>query len=141
MIITVDLSKLSEVWITLETIIVYLKQRIKESVKEANKINPKIKERLKKAIIDRIDSNPDESKIEPIALPTAIVATKYDIFETYEPEKQKIIAKTLRFVAHFYGASLIVIFFIFIVQSIILTNFITKLISFLVTKMKLLQVD
>lgn len=106
-ILTVDLSKLSEVWITLETIIVYLKQRIKESVKEINKANPKIKERLKNAIMERIGDNPDHAKLEPIALPTAIVATKYDIFETYEPEKQKIIAKSLRFVAHYFGASLV----------------------------------
>ena len=52
----------------------------------------------------------DESKLEPIAMPTAIVGTKYDVFETYEPEKQKIIAKTLRFVAHFFGCCLIVRF-------------------------------
>ena len=51
----------------------------------------------------------DESKLEPIALPTVIVGTKYDIFETYEPEKKKIIARTLRFMAHYHGAALIVI--------------------------------
>ncbi len=49
----------------------------------------------------------DGAKLEPLALPMAIICTKYDIFETYEPEKQKIISKTLRFVAHYFGASLI----------------------------------
>ena len=53
----------------------------------------------------------DESKLEPIAVPTAIVATKYDIFETYDPEKQKIISRTLRFIAHFFGCCLIVSLF------------------------------
>ncbi|RMZ93451.1 cytoplasmic dynein 2 light intermediate chain 1-like [Brachionus plicatilis] len=106
-IITVDLSKLSEMWITLETVIAYLKARIKECVKEANRHDPTIKDQLKKAIQQRLSGNPDESKLEPIALPTAIVASKYDIFEKYEPEKQKIISKTLRFVAHYFGASLI----------------------------------
>jgi len=106
-IITLDLSKLSELWITMETLITYLRQRIKECVKEANKTNPRVKEKLKKSIHDRINSNIDESKLEPLALPTAIVCTKYDIFETYEPEKQKIISKTLRFVAHYFGAHLI----------------------------------
>jgi dynein light intermediate chain 2, cytosolic len=47
--------------------------------------------------------------VEPLAIPVAIVATKYDQFESYEPEEQKVIAKTLRFVAHFFGAALIVI--------------------------------
>ena len=50
----------------------------------------------------------DESKLDPISIPTAIVATKYDVYETYEPEKQKIISKTLRFVAHYFGCCLIV---------------------------------
>ena len=58
----------------------------------------------------------DESKLEPIALPTAIVATKFDVYETYEPEKQKIIAKTLRFVAHFFGCCLVVIYFFYAVE-------------------------
>ncbi|CAF0738032.1 unnamed protein product [Brachionus calyciflorus] len=105
-IITVDLSKLSELWITLEAVITYLKARIKECVKEASRNDPTVKDRLKKAIQERLGGNPDESKLEPIAIPTAIVATKYDIFEKYEPEKQKIITKTLRFVAHFFGACL-----------------------------------
>lgn len=104
------MSKLSEMWITLEAVISYLKARIKECVKEASKHDPTVKDRLKKAIQQRLNGNPDESKLEPIALPTAIVATKYDIFEKYEPEKQKIISKTLRFVAHYFGACLIVIF-------------------------------
>ena len=106
--ITVDLSKLSEVWVVLENIVTYVKQRIKESVKEASKTNPKIKDKLRHALHLRVNSHPDEGKLEPIVLPTTIIATKYDIFETYEPEKQKIITKSLRFAAHYFGASLIV---------------------------------
>lgn len=55
--ITLDLSKLSELWITMETLITYLRQRIKECIKEANRENPKVKERVKKAIHERINSN------------------------------------------------------------------------------------
>ena len=39
-------------------------------------------------------------------IPLAILGTKYDIFQDFEPEKKKIICKTLRFVAHINGASL-----------------------------------
>ena len=39
-------------------------------------------------------------------IPLAILGTKYDIFQDFEPEKKKIICKTLRFVAHTNGASL-----------------------------------
>ena len=38
----------------------------------------------------------------------AIIGTKYDLFQEFDPEKKKIISKTLRFVAHSYGASLLV---------------------------------
>ena len=107
-IITIDLSNLNEMWIIIETMILYLRHRIKESIKEANKTNPKVKERIKNALLERLGSSIDESKLEPIALPTVLVGTKYDVFETYEPEKKKIIAKTLRFVAHYYGCGLIV---------------------------------
>ncbi len=95
--------------------IFYLKQRIKECVKEASRQNnnSNVKERLKRAIQERMNANPDESKLEPLALPTAIVATKYDIFETYEPEKQKIISKALRFISHYFGATLIVSIFFY----------------------------
>lgn len=123
------MSNLSELWITLETLIGYLRIRIKECIKEAAKQNPRIKEKIKNSILERLASNivshdgvgdnfssaaylcdvfKDESKLEPIALPTVIVGTKYDIFETYEPEKKKIIARTLRFMAHYHGAALIV---------------------------------
>ena len=57
MVITIDLSKLSELWITLESVITYAKQRIKECVKEAGRTNPNVKEKLKKAIHMRLNSN------------------------------------------------------------------------------------
>lgn len=63
MIITVDLSKLSEVWITLETVIYYLKQRIRECVKEAAKRDPQIKDKLKKGIHERLNDNPVRLRI------------------------------------------------------------------------------
>lgn len=52
--ITVDLSRPQEMWNTLETIIDYLKKRIKECVKEASKINPHVKERLRNNLTERL---------------------------------------------------------------------------------------
>ena len=77
-LITLDLSKLSELWITMETLITYLRQRIKECIKEASKTNPKVKERIKKSIRERVNNNVDEAKLEPLALPTAIICTKFN---------------------------------------------------------------
>ena len=51
------MSKLSELWLTLENVITYLKQRIKECVKEASRKNSNVKDKLKKAIHERLNSN------------------------------------------------------------------------------------
>lgn len=48
----------------------------------------------------------DKELLDPMLIPLAILGTKYDIFQDFEPEKKKIICKTLRFVAHTNGASL-----------------------------------
>ena len=55
---TLDLSKLNELWVTMEALVVYLKQRIKECVKEVHKQNPSLKEKLRKGIHERLGSNP-----------------------------------------------------------------------------------
>lgn len=46
--------------------------------------------------------------MEPLKIPLVIVGTKFDLYQELDPEKKKVIAKTLRFVAHTYGASLLV---------------------------------
>lgn len=48
----------------------------------------------------------DKDLLDPLPVPLAIVGSKYDIFQDFDPEKKKIISKTLRFVAHTNGASL-----------------------------------
>lgn len=48
----------------------------------------------------------DKELLDPMSVPLAILGTKYDIFQDFEPEKKKIVCKTLRFVAHTNGASL-----------------------------------
>ena len=46
--------------------------------------------------------------MEPFRIPLVIVGTKFDLYQELDPEKKKVIAKTLRFIAHTYGASLYV---------------------------------
>ncbi len=50
----------------------------------------------------------DKDLLNPLPIPLAIVGTKYDLFQDFDPEKKKIVCKTLRFVAHSNGASLYV---------------------------------
>jgi len=46
--------------------------------------------------------------LESCKVPLVIVGTKFDLFQEFDPEKKKVIVKSLRFLAHTYGASLIV---------------------------------
>ena len=44
--------------------------------------------------------------LDPLPVSMAILGTKYDLFQSFDPEKKKTICKTLRFLAHVHGASL-----------------------------------
>ncbi|XP_012509257.1 PREDICTED: cytoplasmic dynein 2 light intermediate chain 1 [Propithecus coquereli] len=50
--------------------------------------------------------HPDRELIDPFPIPLVVIGSKYDIFQDFDSEKRKVICKTLRFVAHYYGASL-----------------------------------
>lgn len=53
------------------------------------------------------EGHPDKDTLDPIPIPIVIVGTKYDLFQDFEPEQRKVICKTLRFVAHMNGASIL----------------------------------
>ena len=52
--------------------------------------------------------HPDKDNLDIIPIPITIIGTKYDQFQNFDPEKKKIISKTLRYVAHHHGAHLCV---------------------------------
>ena len=52
--------------------------------------------------------HPDKDVVDLIPIPITIIGSKYDEFQNFDPEKKKIISKTLRYVAHYHGAHLCV---------------------------------
>ncbi|XP_015768356.1 PREDICTED: cytoplasmic dynein 2 light intermediate chain 1-like [Acropora digitifera] len=48
----------------------------------------------------------DKASIDPFPIPLAIIGGKYDIYQDFDPEKRKMISRTLRFTAHRNGAHL-----------------------------------
>ncbi|XP_063047404.1 cytoplasmic dynein 2 light intermediate chain 1 [Engraulis encrasicolus] len=50
---------------------------------------------------------PDRELISPFPVPLLLIGSKFDIFQDFDSEKRKVICKTLRFLAHYYGASLV----------------------------------
>ncbi|KAJ3294419.1 Cytoplasmic dynein 2 light intermediate chain 1 [Borealophlyctis nickersoniae] len=51
--------------------------------------------------------HPDKDAVNLSPVPMVIIGTKYDLFRDMESEKRKLVCKTLRFLAHTNGASLL----------------------------------
>jgi dynein light intermediate chain 2 len=81
--------------------------RVKEVISEMKNDHFDVVAQMKRKAKEKYGTgHPDESVLSPLMIPVAIIGTKYDIFQEFDPEKKKIISKTLRYVAHQYGASL-----------------------------------
>lgn len=107
LVIMVDLSVPSEIWITIKTLLASAQNCISSVVRQMRQQNPKILEELKKSTWERIGKDhEDRDTVEPFLVPLIIIGGKYDKFQNFDPEQRKIICKTLRFLAHYYGATL-----------------------------------
>jgi dynein light intermediate chain 2, cytosolic len=51
--------------------------------------------------------HPDKDSVSPFLIPVVIVGTKYDALSSMESERRKLLCKTLRYVSHTNGASLL----------------------------------
>jgi hypothetical protein len=49
----------------------------------------------------------DKSRVDPIPMNVVLVGTKYDKFEKFDTESRKWIARTVRYMGHMAGASVI----------------------------------
>lgn len=106
-VVMVDLSVPSEIWITIKSLLDSAKSCIISVVNQMKQQNPKILEVLKKSAWERIGKDhEDRDTLEPFLVPLIIIGGKYDKFQNFDPEQKKIICKTLRFLAHYYGATL-----------------------------------
>jgi dynein light intermediate chain 2 len=51
--------------------------------------------------------HPDEKYVNPFLSPILIIGTKYDLFKNFESEQRKAFCKTMRFMCHTIGASIL----------------------------------
>uniref|UniRef100_W5K6I2 Cytoplasmic dynein 2 light intermediate chain 1 n=1 Tax=Astyanax mexicanus TaxID=7994 RepID=W5K6I2_ASTMX len=93
-VLVLDLSKPSTLWGTLEKT-------------PAGSLEPSGKSVCLTAEVGSQQTERDRELISPFPVPLLLIGSKYDIFQDFESEKRKVICKTLRFLAHYYGASLI----------------------------------
>jgi dynein light intermediate chain 2 len=107
LVLVLDLSRPDQLWTCLETFITKLRQRVAAVLAELGASRPGLVQRLRKRAWARFGSDhPDHDLLEPLPVPLAILGSRYDEFQNMEPERKKMVCRTLRFVAHTNGASL-----------------------------------
>ncbi|XP_074611388.1 cytoplasmic dynein 2 light intermediate chain 1-like [Acropora palmata] len=106
-VIVVDLSLPNELIYTMETLLSQVKSKVTKALEDLDKKHPGSVQQLKKQAVKRFgEEHPDKASIDPFPIPLAIIGGKYDIYQDFDPEKRKMISRTLRFTAHRNGAHL-----------------------------------
>ncbi|KAI5108232.1 cytoplasmic dynein 2 light intermediate chain 1, partial [Silurus meridionalis] len=110
-VLVLDLSKPNALWATMEKLL----HAAQNQVEKAFTINPKgagesrpskqLSQSRTLCILPK--DHPDRELISPFPVPLLMIGSKFDIFQDFESEKRKVICKTMRFLAHYYGASLV----------------------------------
>ncbi|XP_067900245.1 cytoplasmic dynein 2 light intermediate chain 1 [Heterodontus francisci] len=107
-VLVLDLSKPNDLWPNMEKLLIVTRNHINTAINELGKKDSIDVNNIKQRTWKTLQRNhPDWELIDPFPIPLVIIGSKYDIFQDFESEKRKVICKTLRFVAHYYGASLL----------------------------------
>ncbi|XP_072532962.1 cytoplasmic dynein 2 light intermediate chain 1 [Salminus brasiliensis] len=110
-VLVLDLSKPSCLWGTMEKLLqaalIQLEKvfAVPPRSRDSRASKPQNQSRELLRILPK--DHPDRELISPFPVPLLLIGSKFDIFQDFESEKRRVICKTLRFLAHYYGASLI----------------------------------
>ncbi|KAJ3259207.1 Cytoplasmic dynein 2 light intermediate chain 1 [Boothiomyces macroporosus] len=108
LILCVDLSKPEEILDILDHFIEKIKARTNFILDRLEARGSKRPQALRNYAMKRYGAeHPDEKLVSPIPIPTLIIGTFYDKFSVLESEPKKLLCKTLRYIAHLNGASLV----------------------------------
>ncbi|XP_063297533.1 cytoplasmic dynein 2 light intermediate chain 1 [Pelobates fuscus] len=106
-VLVLDLSKPDELWSSMESLLHSTRNHVNKVIADIGKTNSKLANQIKQDVWKSMPKeHPDRELIDPFPIPLLITGSKYDIFQEFESEKRKVVCKTLRFVSHYYGASL-----------------------------------
>ncbi|KAM9808754.1 cytoplasmic dynein 2 light intermediate chain 1 isoform X3 [Syngnathus typhle] len=111
-ILVLDLSAPSTLWATMETLLQVAQTHVEQAASQARQVDKKraqSKQSANALFAARVlpKDFPDRELISPFPVPLLIIGSKYDLFQELASDKRKVVCKTLRFVAHYYAASLI----------------------------------
>ncbi|XP_049456398.1 cytoplasmic dynein 2 light intermediate chain 1 [Epinephelus fuscoguttatus] len=111
-ILVLDLSKPNALWGTMEKLLQAARaqlEKVSSQAQQVQKAKPGAKQQTPVHSAARVlpKDYPDRELISPFPVPLLIIGSKYDVFQEFDSDKRKVVSKTLRFVAHYYAASLI----------------------------------
>ncbi|KAJ4949595.1 hypothetical protein JOQ06_021105 [Pogonophryne albipinna] len=106
-ILILDLSKPNALWGTLERLLQASQAQLEKVSSQAQKAQKAKHQTPVHSARVLPKDYPDRELISPFPVPLLIIGSKYDLFQEFDSDKRKVISKTLRFVAHYYAASLI----------------------------------
>ena len=103
-IFMVDLSLPQRLWATLET----LHAEVRGIINRVFEKDAGLKEKILATALQRVGAeHVDHALLDVFPVPLLILGGQYDVFaEKFEPEKKKIVCRTLRNLAHLWGATL-----------------------------------
>ncbi|CAI5451762.1 unnamed protein product [Caenorhabditis angaria] len=104
MFILLDMTKLEEMWTTLETVVEAARKIVENLAKFDAGLETRLGEKIK-IRLEKVEEG-DRKICQPCPIPLTIVASKYDEFQNFESEKRRNLSSYLRFLAHYYGAHL-----------------------------------
>ncbi|XP_077193723.1 cytoplasmic dynein 2 light intermediate chain 1 isoform X2 [Paroedura picta] len=107
-VLVLDLSIPNALWPAMESLLKVTRKHVEKIIAKLGQTNPKAANEIKQRIWNNLPKDhPDRELIDPFPIPLVIIGSKYDLFYEFDSEVKKIIHKTLRFVSHYYGASLV----------------------------------
>ncbi|XP_048338969.1 cytoplasmic dynein 2 light intermediate chain 1 [Sphaerodactylus townsendi] len=107
-VLVLDLSIPHALWPTMESLLSVTKKHVDKIVTQLGETNPKAANEIKQKVWNSLPKDhADRELIDPFPIPLVIIGSKYDLFYEFDSEVKKIVYKTLRFISHYYGASLV----------------------------------
>ncbi|KAJ2998308.1 Cytoplasmic dynein 2 light intermediate chain 1 [Globomyces sp. JEL0801] len=108
LVIVLDLSKPDKILDILDHFLEKIRSRIKVILDKLESRGSKRPQALRSYAWKRFGTeHPDETLVKPLPVPILILGTNYDSLASMESERRKLLTKTLRYVAHSNGGSIV----------------------------------
>ncbi|CAL1577866.1 unnamed protein product [Knipowitschia caucasica] len=103
-ILVLDLSKPNSLWETMERLLHSTQEQVNKAFQQQQQERGSGSNQRTRVLPK---DYPDRELINPFPVPLLVIGSKYDQFQEFDSNQKKLICKTLRFIAHYYAASLI----------------------------------